>query len=191
MKFFSILFSILCVCSCGPIIKVAMGIKSPRFMTDEEVSTYANKNFTIDTPIYRIKNFEMDSLMPLNVASLPTMKFVSNNEVKKVVITCTADYSTLIKAPIDSLQSLEIDLRISNNELGNIFYNCSKEEIIISKKPTFYIYYANYAGKLNAKNINPWIESLQQRDDIDYVLVNCDPSIESSSKEKVKFKIDR
>ncbi len=179
VKLFLFVICLVSVTSCSPLLKLTLGIESPTFKSNSEVLIYSEKKLKNDLPIFRIKEYNGDSIIPLNVTTIPSFRYVVNNEVKDLKTTCIADYNLLVRAPISDLNQLPTLMNISTDTLEQLLYNCSKENYRLeTKDPIFYIFYANYAGFLNKRDVLPWITTLENRSDVDYVLINCDISIE-------------
>jgi len=193
MHRFLFLFFLFVFCSsCGPILKVIYGIEAPEYKSDAEVLNYAKKKLNIESSIYRVKEYEGQATA-LDISTIPSMKYYYQNQIKELNETCVADYSTFINAPLDSLNNLSNRYIVDLAEVEALLYDCSENKSSISDKPTFLIFYANYVGSLNKKNLIPWIEQLEKRNDVNYLLVNCDITKRSDNpteKNKVIFEKD-
>ncbi len=181
---------IMMISSCGPILKLTLGIEAPKYKTDGEVREYADKKIKTDLTILRISDYDGDTIIPLNVTRMPSLKFIVDDEIKDLGETCIADYTFLIKSPLDSLRSLSTSYTIQEGEFENHFYNINDGGFNFSiDEPIFYVFYANYGGFLNKKKLVPWIEELEKRTDVNYVLVNCDISKNNNNKKSERGKI--
>lgn len=163
--------------SCKPILKVALGVKNPSFKTDEEILKYSAKKLQVDSPIFRMKNYDGNIAIPLDVTTMPSIQYVVNDEVKELYTTCSADYFDFISSPLSTLNALPTLRQVSSEELNQALYNCSDENVKVStKEPTFIVYYASYVGYLNKRDVLPWIKQIEGREDVNLILLNCDLS---------------
>lgn len=185
----------LSLSSCGPLVKLTMGIESPDYKEDAQVIKYAEKKLLSNLSIYRIEDFAIDDELLLGVSGLPKLLFVDNNEVKNLGSSCPANVDSWIDADVKALASLPKLRDASQDELSNRLYHCAgSEKLISTEKPTFYIFYGNYLGFINKRKVLPWLQSLENRTDVNYVLVNCDinvPLDPDYKKEKIKFNVNR
>lgn len=181
--------------SCGPLVKLTLGIESPEYKSDEDVKKYADKKLISDLAIYRMSELSRDDDFVLGVSSLPKLLYVSNEEIKNLGSTCPANVNSWIEAPIEALNGLPKLRDASQEEVERSLYLLSGEQKAVSTdQPTFYIFYANYIGSMNKKKVYPWIEVLENRSDVNYILINCDinvPLEPGQKKEKITFKVNK
>ena len=163
------------------VAKTVYGIKKPKYCSDKTVLSYS-RNLGIETNIYRIEEFNGRSRDSFKLKKLPELRIYNPHGLRvNYEISCSADYHQFM-----TLSPNEIaDLPSSGERYSDwipLIYNVSNQQPFSqsseTNKPLFVVTYARFIGKLNKDHTLPWIEYLQERDDIELLVLNVDISIE-------------
>ena len=176
---FLALFS-LTTTSCNKMLFFVIGAEQPKYKTDEEVKLYAQKVFDYDGNIIRVKSFNEDSSsVPFGIKSMPTLMLAENNCLNKFITTCSADYSKIIDDYNTNFRYTKVDTTMVLNGIDEILYSISGEEFSLDE-PTFVIFYARFVGRLNKRDVLPWMDEIKAETDFPILLVNLDYSEENT-----------
>ena len=181
IKMSVLIFFFFQIISCTPVMEIIYGVHQPRYVSDANVSLYAEK-LDLQGNIYRLKDYAEENHSKYRYLGkiLPeTLVFNSEGRITKLEIDCSSDLYSIANLTIEAIDSLETGEKSFQDFMADSYTinTLGSEAKIAFTTPVYVIKFAEFVGKLNKDNIPEQIRILKNRSDVKYVLLNMDYTI--------------
>ena len=176
-----LIFFFFQIISCTPVMKIIYGVHQPRYVSDADVTGYAEK-LDLQGNIYRLKDYaeENHSKYAYLGKRLPeTLVFNAEGRITILDIDCASDLYSIANFTIEAIDSLETGEKSFQDFIADsyIINPLGSEAKISFNTPVYVVKFAEFVGKLNKDHVPEQISMLKNRSDINYVLLNMDYTI--------------
>ena len=177
-----LIFICVSLASCGPILKIAYGIKKPKIENKKSIIDYLTKKDIDTSNVYTLAIDDYFPTLQAIDSTIPDM-LIFNRKGECVSYknggTCTAPGFSFLEQLSDTAVYTLIE-SINFDSIALSLRDFQGQEVTLTKqeKTDFYvfIYWVKWMGKLNTTSLRAWEQQIQsnQQTDIEVFKVNMD-----------------
>jgi hypothetical protein len=167
--------------SCTPVVMLIYGAHQPNYVSDQAVVRYAHRLGLVHE-IYRIKNYSEENRKHygyLGNAIPALLLFNSAGNLTKYEIDCSASLDSIAKLSTHDIDGLPHAGKTLEDFRDDTYVvnNGNSEKPAFIHKPLYVVNFAEFAGLLNKQSVPELVAQLEQRDDVEYVILNIDYTV--------------
>lgn len=183
------IFRMLCIIaiilqamSCMPVIKIIYGIHNPRYQSDDKVFKFT-QHLKLDGYIYRLHGYNEESRRNYRYLgnTMPdVLIFNTQGLLTHFEVNCTLKWDSIVSLTPHLIDQMPVGDKTINDFINDSYILPNNElsiNLIEPKRPIYALKFAEFAGRLNKNNFPKLVAKLQERDDVDYILLNMDYTI--------------